>query len=954
MFLVVPSAFAVTFDAATDGGFTTATSRTFSHTVAVQDDRMLFVHTVGDTASDVITGVTYDGVAMTKLGPSQKFTDRYVSVWYLENPSTGANNVVISASASKVIGGFAMSYYDVASGIDAFNSGSDTATINHNVTTTHNASTYLVVMGRDGAGGRTYTAGTNAVLRLDGTGVGFFGLDSNELEAGTSTFQSWTTNTAVGSGYFVMGIKSPAAPATPYFSVTAKDADTTATLYNITITLENGTTYTNTSNSIVYTPFNDSSLQNFTVSVDNYFNISYINWNTSFDLQSNLTQYPLVYVYDRWTNASVNASVVIDGTTYYSGTSGVYVQYNNSQLTQISLNNYFSSNVTHNYLNSNDLNTSIFQAEVRFNATEVITGNYVSPANFTIDGVTKGVDEPFYLSLGDYNVTFSKSGWFDKTIEFSTYSGVSGMTEVDYNPSGTCSLVLAPVCTVKNDGTTIDSTNACFASKVVDVVGYFSGTCASNGLTGGVDLAVNFTETITSVSDSVINITASNILSGASINTFSINISNNNYSYSEVYQTTIGYINVPVLQNVEFNISINATGYALSNVTLTPNVSLYNYTFQLYTTNSILFMLYDEVTGELLNGTNMTLQIIGSYQALNRTTDNGTLYVDLLTPDGYEIRYFSSTIDDYKLRSYFTDVTSQSFQQIDLYALNDTSTAITSAAITFIVYDQDLDPVEDMRVTVSRYYIDENAFLQVFSRNTNTAGQAVGTFETIDAFYQYQVKQGDTIYYTSSSAGTQFTGTQTIPIYINLNTITYDTIQTFDSIPATLRYVNTSATTGYVQYNWSYSTSLPVCLYVDEVTAFGSGFSSSTCTSGATGSIQIAINTSSLTKDYVAKGLINYNAQGYQVHDTLSFTVNLTQAVAGDSWKDIATFIALFALIISWFMGLRYPTVSILSMSVVFVILTIPPLRLIAITTSVALWVVAIGILLLIKASRSQ
>jgi len=433
------------------------------------------------------------------------------------------------------------------------------------------------------------------------------------------------------------------------------------------------------------------------------------------------------------------------------------------------------------------------------------------------------------------------------------------------------------------------------------------------------------------------------------ITDFTLTLSNSLYSTTR--STTTGSVIVHLYKNQEYDLVLNASGYALIEETLTPNTDMYYYTYEsgVYTEDTLLFYVYDEITGDLLVNVTFTIQLVGDLYAKNDTTVNGTLTMQNVTPDTYEIRYFSTDIDDYKLRSYFTTLGEQSYQQLDLYALNDTSTDITSATITFVVYDQDLDPVENARVTVSRYYIDNNAFLQVFSRDTNTLGQAVGTFETIDAFYQYQVKINNLIYYTSSSAGTQFSGTATIPIYINIGAQSYETSQTFDSIPASLRYVNTSSTTGYVEYNWTWDTSLPVCLYVDEVSVFGSGFSDSTCVNGAAGSIQLAIDSESQTKDYVAQAYINYDQQGYKIHDQLSFTVNLQSPLNNDNWKDIATLISLFALLMSWFIGLRYPAVSIVIMSGIFVILTLPPLRLITITTSIGMWTVAVAILLLIK-----
>lgn len=86
-----------------------ATSLTFSFTTS-GTNRILFVKSV-TTGGRTVTGVTYGGTAMTEA-TSQHHTSLNENVYwhYLKNPASGANNVVISASASGFIGGGAVSY----------------------------------------------------------------------------------------------------------------------------------------------------------------------------------------------------------------------------------------------------------------------------------------------------------------------------------------------------------------------------------------------------------------------------------------------------------------------------------------------------------------------------------------------------------------------------------------------------------------------------------------------------------------------------------------------------------------------------------------------------------------------------------------------------------------------------------------------------------------------------
>ncbi len=99
----------IAFDAATDGGSSTGTSKTYSHT-CTGSNLILFVGVIGDVTNDNVTGVTYAGTAMTKVNGVLIPGNRYMTLWYLSNPSTGANNVVVSASSSILIGSGAVSY----------------------------------------------------------------------------------------------------------------------------------------------------------------------------------------------------------------------------------------------------------------------------------------------------------------------------------------------------------------------------------------------------------------------------------------------------------------------------------------------------------------------------------------------------------------------------------------------------------------------------------------------------------------------------------------------------------------------------------------------------------------------------------------------------------------------------------------------------------------------------
>ena len=99
---------AVALDASLDLGSVSASSLTAAFTVGAGTDRILFVGVSAST--DLVTGVTYNGVAMTLVGKKNISSGGQGYLFVLVNPASGSNNVAISASGSTTITGMAVSY----------------------------------------------------------------------------------------------------------------------------------------------------------------------------------------------------------------------------------------------------------------------------------------------------------------------------------------------------------------------------------------------------------------------------------------------------------------------------------------------------------------------------------------------------------------------------------------------------------------------------------------------------------------------------------------------------------------------------------------------------------------------------------------------------------------------------------------------------------------------------
>jgi len=201
---------------ATSQGYANSTSLTFAHTVS-GSDRILMVqlYTFQGTQPS-ITGITYNGVALTSKGSRVSDLSGYTQQWSLVAPATGANNIVISMNSSQVFA-TAVSYTGVDQTTphpDATVTGSVTGTSLSATMTTTVADSWLVLAGRSPS--RAPTAGASTIVRkLNGTsGDAGWTLDSDGGRSTGSNSLNWSYSPSQTT-YYVMSVIAPstAAPA---------------------------------------------------------------------------------------------------------------------------------------------------------------------------------------------------------------------------------------------------------------------------------------------------------------------------------------------------------------------------------------------------------------------------------------------------------------------------------------------------------------------------------------------------------------------------------------------------------------------------------------------------------------------------------------------------------------------------------------------------------------------
>lgn len=101
----------IAFDASSSGSTgASANSLTYAHTTAGSDRILLVGVRVNGDPNDVITGITYSGIAMTRIAMVARPGGSSIYLYYLIAPATSANNIIISCSAVRDIIGVSASY----------------------------------------------------------------------------------------------------------------------------------------------------------------------------------------------------------------------------------------------------------------------------------------------------------------------------------------------------------------------------------------------------------------------------------------------------------------------------------------------------------------------------------------------------------------------------------------------------------------------------------------------------------------------------------------------------------------------------------------------------------------------------------------------------------------------------------------------------------------------------
>jgi len=366
---------------------------------------------------------------------------------------------------------------------------------------------------------------------------------------------------------------------------------------------------------------------------------------------------------------------------------------------------------------------------------------------------------------------------------------------------------------------------------------------------GVLKLAPVNTELLTFSTATRASITVRNRITNATISNYNVTFNNSAYSYTETQSTTNGTVNADLIAGT-WTMSVQSEGYSTNTSEYVLSTGTNSIIVYVYTTNSILFSVYDELTKSLITGTNVTIQLIGTYDSYNVNTTNGTWYKDLITPDSYVIRYFAP---GYNTRFSYINLVNGSANPINLYLFNQ----LLSSNITITLYDQDRSIVGNALIKILKYSITTNTYSIVNEVFTDNDGNAYFDAQMDTEYYKFIVEY---------PVGTVVLMTE--PAYIHSTSITLQYLETtsgtsiFNTIYGidTLFVFNSATNSFRLDYTDNSNRITQACMYVYQTNNNGALVNQS-CLSATTGSILIPVTN---TTGSVYQADVYYTLNGEQ------------------------------------------------------------------------------------------
>ena len=540
--------------------------------------------------------------------------------------------------------------------------------------------------------------------------------------------------------------------------------------------------------------------------------------------------------------------------------------------------------------------------------TEILD-NSTSLYNITVSSLEAG--GYFSRTYTDYNVSTNlQAGLHQAEITFNATNRVSGVEVTDFTASTSSNGGSASQTALNPQLNVSAGSDFLF---LFEKAGWYDATLTSN-----VSALEQSTRTF-EVFDHRANFTVNVGAGSADATNFTIDIYSDEFDFHEQLSTTTGSI-LANLSHGNYTVWLNDSQFELQNYSLFLNSSqnLTQVELQARTARSFNITFLNESSNTVLDNTTINLQFISEEQAFNASTTNGTYFVELLTPGEYEIIYQAAGSDDV-VRSYFTTLTEQSFQELNLYLIDEDVSAFYVARAV----DEGGNACQANTVRLLRYYVQPNEYRVVAMSRTDSQGQGVLRVRPNTVDYK--------LLFTGSCGSYETPPTKLIDASNTYTILTAQSVlesyQAILGVQTSLTFVNS---TNSFSYTWSSESELVTegCLNVVKRERGVRTEVFDQCSTGSTGSVIYSIPAGETNETtYFAAGRLE-TSTSFSTYTTnteeVSFVTGLFQLA------NIAPFIAfiLFTALILFF-GVNAPSLIIGSVAGLvllssFLLLSIP------------------------------
>lgn len=420
--------------------------------------------------------------------------------------------------------------------------------------------------------------------------------------------------------------------------------------------------------------------------------------------------------------------------------------------------------------------------------------------------------------------------------------------------------------------------------------------------------SINLTAVLTnytinlSLHDAEFNISLMNLVSNATIATFTLNASPTNITTQiQTFTTTSDTVIARLLKGYNFTFLAIKSGWSISPKNFSLAARTGNLTVFAQESFTINLEIFSESLNKRFNTTPeanevVTVEVIGP-TTQNVTTSNGTLYITNLTGGDYELRYSASS---FRKRSYFFNLPVNGSLDIDLFLLNTT----LGTQVVLTVVDENDNPLNGSTIKILRFYTSENAFKTVEMSRSNFNGEAPLFVVLNTQEYRFLVERLGVVLFFSSE--TKITGT-TMTIQIVVAGGGFQTSKGLANIYTNLVHTEVGNNDTFT-YTFTDTSNFAVggCLIVTQVQLTGETRLCNVCTTSTAATLQCHLNSS--TAQIVAEGIINGTTNQSIVTNTLS--TNLANAYA--TFGNFGPFLALLVMLVIPMVGIFSISVSII------------------------------------------